>query len=409
MALSLKPLVRLSTPLLLLLAASYALSKADLLDPSYIVIAKWLPYSIFLIVLGLAHTFNRSRFFAAALIMAAVFWFIQTYLQNSLAEDSTRTLFNSLNLLVPLALLLLMALPERGLWNRHSWLPLSVAPLLCTTAYLLQQNLSVSQLHSVDLFFTLKPIAGYVMSVNASLWYALLLALGLLLLAYRNAEAEASLAGCLVFFYLTLAFFDRPLISTIMFCASGLTLVIGLLQSSYNMAYRDDLTGLLGRRALNEKMRGLPRSCVMAMMDVDHFKKFNDSHGHDVGDDVLKIVAANIAGVSGGGIPYRYGGEEFAIVFTGKKLQQCIPHLEAVREAIADYPIILRDKASRPRNAKVGASNRGKSKRQKTVSVTVSIGVADRGDSTQRTDNVLRAADKALYSAKEAGRNCLRH
>jgi len=408
MPLSLKPLVRLTTPLLLLLAAAYTLSKTDLLAPDFIEIAKWLPYAVFFVVLGLAHFFNRSRYFVAALVMAIVFWLIQNYLQNTLSDDSSHYIFYSLNLLAPLAIVLLMLLPERGLWNRHSLIPLSIVPLLFAVSYFFQQHISAEQLHSIDILFTLKPIDGYVMSVNASLWCGGLMLLGLLLLAHRNAEAEAALWGCLLFCYITLAFFDRQLISTVMFAAAGLTLIISLLRSSHDMAYRDDLTGLLGRRALNEKMRGLGRSYVMAMMDVDHFKKFNDTHGHDVGDDVLKIVAANIAEVSGGGIPYRYGGEEFAIVFTGKKLKQCVPHLEAVREAIADYPIILRDKKSRPRNAKKGAGNRGQSGRQKTVSVTISIGVAERGDSTDSADGVLKAADKALYSAKEAGRNCLR-
>ena len=57
------------------------------------------------------------------------------------------------------------------------------------------------------------------------------------------------------------------------------------------MAFRDELTGLPGRRALNERLQRLPRQYVLAMTDVDHFKKFNDTHGHDVGDEVLKLVA----------------------------------------------------------------------------------------------------------------------
>src|SRR3546814_5904189 len=68
---------------------------------------------------------------------------------------------------------------------------------------------------------------------------------------------------------------------------------------AYQMAFRDELTGLPGRRALNERMQRLGRNYVLAMSDVDHFKKFNDTHGHDVGDQVLRLVASKLSKISG--------------------------------------------------------------------------------------------------------------
>ena len=65
----------------------------------------------------------------------------------------------------------------------------------------------------------------------------------------------------------------------------------GVAHEAYQMAFRDELTGLPGRRALNERMQRLGRNYVLAMSDVDHFKRFNDTHGHDVGDQVLRLVA----------------------------------------------------------------------------------------------------------------------
>src|SRR6266571_3126428 len=83
--------------------------------------------------------------------------------------------------------------------------------------------------------------------------------------------------------------------------AAAVTLTLSILQDTYNMAFRDDLTGLQSRRALNEQLMGLGRQYVVAMVDVDHFKRFNDTFGHDVGDQVLKMVATKIQGVMGGG------------------------------------------------------------------------------------------------------------
>ena len=70
------------------------------------------------------------------------------------------------------------------------------------------------------------------------------------------------------------------------------------------------------------------------MIDIDHFKQFNDAHGHHIGDQVLKLVAGRLAKVAGGGIAYRYGGEEFSVLFPDRNAAQARPHLEAVRGAI---------------------------------------------------------------------------
>lgn len=183
-----------------------------------------------------------------------------------------------------------------------------------------------------------------------------------------------------------------------------LMLVAAVVHEAYQMAYRDELTGLPGRRALNDRLERLGRNYVIAMADVDHFKKFNDSHGHDVGDQVLRLVASRLRKVGGGGKAYRYGGEEFALVFPGRSLEECLPHLEALRQAVEAYRLQLRDKQKRPNDDRQGRQRRG-STAAAEVSVTVSLGVAERDDESRTPEQVLKAADQALYAAKSAGRN----
>jgi len=77
--------------------------------------------------------------------------------------------------------------------------------------------------------------------------------------------------------------------------AAGLILFAALLQESHQLAFRDPLTGLPGRRALEERLRALGGHYAIAMVDVDHFKKFNDTHGHDIGDQVLKLVGGRLS------------------------------------------------------------------------------------------------------------------
>ncbi|HKK16180.1 MAG TPA: GGDEF domain-containing protein, partial [Gammaproteobacteria bacterium] len=144
--------------------------------------------------------------------------------------------------------------------------------------------------------------------------------------------------------------------------------------------------------------------------DVDHFKSFNDTWGHDVGDEVLKMVARQVDSVKGGGTAYRYGGEEFCIVFGRKTIAECKPFLETVRAQVESYKMVLRDKKNRSRTQESAKQRRGrrrKNRNVKTVSVTVSIGVAAADEIHNRPETVIKAADAALYKAKKQGRNRL--
>ncbi|WP_434766937.1 GGDEF domain-containing protein [Pseudomonas triticicola] len=224
---------------------------------------------------------------------------------------------------------------------------------------------------------------------------------------WRNPRPlhAAQLVGLLGVFWMLPKTFILPFTLNIMCSQVMLMIAAAVAHEAYQMAFRDELTGLPGRRALNERMQRLGRNYVLAMSDVDHFKKFNDTHGHDVGDQVLRLVASKLSKISGGGRAYRYGGEEFALVFAGKTLEECMPHLEMIRESIASYSIQLRNQENRPQDDQQGRQRRGGAGAS-AVSVTVSIGVAERVE--QRTpEEVLKSADQALYSAKGAGRNCV--
>ena len=149
---------------------------------------------------------------------------------------------------------------------------------------------------------------------------------------------------------------------------------------------------------------GLGRDYTIAMLDIDHFKTFNDTYGHDVGDQVLKMVATELEQVRRGGRAFRYGGEEFTLIFPGRGVREVMGELENVRTQIEEHHLALRG-ADRPVEAQAGRSMRAGLVIGKTVSVTISIGVAESGEKLKTPDEVLRAADKALYRAKEKGRN----
>lgn len=205
------------------------------------------------------------------------------------------------------------------------------------------------------------------------------------------------------------------LVPTAYMAMAALMLLASVVETSYLMAYHDELTGLPARRAFNDAIAGLEQQYAIAIADVDHFKKFNDTYGHETGDQVLRMVAARLAKVSGGGKSFRCGGEEFSILFPGKSAKDALEHLELLRQEIEVSSFRVRTQTDRRRSPR-GSDRRAASKsssfrkrarvaESRSVSVTVSIGVAEPSTRNHNVEQVIRAADKALYRAKEAGRN----
>ena len=203
---------------------------------------------------------------------------------------------------------------------------------------------------------------------------------------------------------------------------AGLVLVASIIENTYVLAYHDELTSLPARRAFNEALLRLEAPYSIAVVDIDRFKSFNDTYGHDTGDQVLSMVASRLARVSGGGQAFRVGGEEFSILFAGKSMKEVVPHLDSLRSVIEESRFRVRstpERRSAPRGAGRRMEDKQSTARRKSgrarslpaeasgggLSVTVSIGVAEPGPKMREVEQVIQAADKALYRAKKAGRN----
>ena len=213
----------------------------------------------------------------------------------------------------------------------------------------------------------------------------------------------AGYVGALAAIFLSAAA-NQPEPATVVFhITAGLILIVTNIEASFFMAYHDELTGLPGRRSLNESMMNLGKTYTIAMMDIDHFKKFNDRYGHKTGDDVLKVVGTRLKQMSGQAKVFRYGGEEFTAVFPGKTAKESIVHLENFRKNLENSKFIVRLKSRKKSTpAKRG---KGPAAGQKQVKITISIGAAGPDIKHPTPEKVIKAADKALYKAKKTGRN----
>ncbi|HKU25058.1 MAG TPA: GGDEF domain-containing protein [Candidatus Sulfotelmatobacter sp.] len=230
---------------------------------------------------------------------------------------------------------------------------------------------------------------------------------------------ESAQLWALSAFFLSLHFTTDPHLATLYSATAACILSVSIIESSYLLAYHDELTSLPSRRAFNDALLALQEPYSIAVVDIDHFKQFNDTYGHDTGDQVLRLVASNLARVTGGGRAYRCGGEEFTILFPGKTMADVLTHLETLRQTIqlSEFHMRGNDRRQSPRGPdrrnqrSSRRTNKGQVIRQlaldfsSSLSVTVSIGVATSSKKTSDPQAVLEAADKALYRAKANGRN----
>ena len=160
---------------------------------------------------------------------------------------------------------------------------------------------------------------------------------------------------------------------------------------------RDFLTGVYNRKALDKKLEEAIEDCTtenkplcMLMIDVDHFKAFNDEHGHLIGDEVLKIVAKCLTdSVKGKDVVARFGGEEFTVLLPNTPIGGGMIVADAIRSMIATKKLKHRDSG------------------QDYGQLTVSVGVASYATQSDTIPTFIKRADDALYRAKNSGRNCV--
>jgi diguanylate cyclase (GGDEF)-like protein len=186
------------------------------------------------------------------------------------------------------------------------------------------------------------------------------------------------------------------------FSAASLILTHAIYLMYWQRVYVDELTSLPNRRALDERINTLEGQYSIAMIDIDHFKKFNDSYGHDQGDDVLRLVSRVLESALGDKV-YRYGGEEFAAIFQGVSAKDAKAEAEQARSNLAKIRFIIRTQKGKDRKVE----NRGKVKGAKSVKVTISIGLSNFSKHADCPEKVIKRADSALYKAKKNGRNCV--
>ena len=387
----------------LLLALSVALVNSSLLErvaPSL----GFYYFAVFAAGLLLAWRFNSSRVLFSLLVLLLAHRAVEFFSLGKIHSGPGHTALVLVAVLIPLNCIALAYMRERGLTVA------GIAP-----------RLGMLFLQSVVVAVACRPEnsgAGSAATGGLPLWAVIGFVAAAAVLVVRFFQTgkpmEPGFLWSLVAVFLWLDLSPIGKVADAYVATAGLILAASMIETSYVLAYYDELTGIRGRRAFNEALLSLDQQYAIAIVDIDHFKNFNDTYGHDTGDQVLRMVASRLADVGGGGQAFRCGGEEFAILFRNTSAKDAFEPLDALRQTIQKSVFRFRG-SERRTEPRPEVSERRKPGRKKAaavlqhpagdLSVTVSIGVAEPSTRYRLPEQVIHAADQALYRAKHNGRN----
>lgn len=361
------------------------------------------PYVVYIASMIIGWRFNRSALVFGSLCIAVAHGYLIHFSPINNGGEIWRIAYESATVLLPLNLLVLSLMKERGFLTPRGisrFVLILIQPFIVGivagpdparfVSFLEQDYVSWNFITSIS-----------IPQIGLAAFSVSLIIIAIRFFQTRNVK-ESGFFWALLAIFIALSVSRQTGLMAFHLGTASFILLVSVIEISHAMAFRDELTGLPARRALKEDLLKLPGDYCLAMLDIDHFKNFNDRHGHDVGDQVLRMVAVKLAGVTGGGKAFRYGGEEFTVIFPGRHADDAISHLEDLRREVASSGFVIRSGRRPRRKPKKLKSRKSPTKR---VSVTISIGAAWPGSRNISPDAVLKAADKALYRAKKQGRN----
>ena len=368
------------------------------------------PYAVFGLVAFLGLRLNQTRIFYSMILFTLLYFAVQKYDLEFLPIISYDYFLRTFTVISILTFLFLFFFDEGALFGVPSFLRIISIAFALFISYLITTS-GIDIFHSIFYNQWLFSFNGWMLP--DILWLFLTGTSIFLLIDQDKSIYSFKIALVFSLFTLILAMnesmkipdltVDLKIYTAFAFSIIGVLGLYSVYKLYWQNVYIDELTSVPNRRAYNEDLKKLGRRYSIAMLDIDHFKKFNDSYGHKEGDNVLRYVAAHLRETSKSKV-FRYGGEEFSIIFPGYRVHEVQERLQLVCETLAERPFYIR--MSETKRSQKSEKDRGIDlSDHKQVKLTISIGVAQRTDKLKTPEDVIEAADKALYRAKNRGRN----
>lgn len=367
------------------------------------------PYVGLALVAFLGLQINQTRIFLTGLLLLAFYFYLLHPALFVISETGRVMTLQMVSVAYPLALCVIFLLKESRLWSDLSLARflLSLFPLLlliCLFSW-------VPEVYQQLMFWGPLPYTG----LPKLAWISS--GIFLLVVSYLYDPKVKSFQIALMTTFVPFLFCIHMSIlngsssskqtasfqAIVAFIILMIILLHAVLRMYWQKVYLDPLTAVSNRQALDERLHTLNGNFALAMVDIDHFKKFNDTYGHAEGDNVLRMVAQHL-GENLGDRVYRYGGEEFCVVFEKTSNDTAKEIMEKTRAALEKRKFTLRGQRKSGYSPAKLLSRRSEG-RGKRVHVTFSVGVASSSKTHNTPEEVIKRADHALYEAKEKGRN----
>jgi len=393
-------------PGIIVAMAYWSISNVDTLSKTVISLHQSIPYLIITPALALSLMFRLSREFNLLLILIIVLLIEKHFIWHNTfkLEYNQHILFHSIALLFPLNIVLHNFLAERGIFslNELKRIAINLIQALALFAFILLDHDALNQYLLSSSF-----AKGSIKAIPISQVSLTLFTLGAVAIITRAIlkPSVLNITQISIYFsgFFVLYFSNNELQASLFIGTTAFVILIGIILNSYHLAYIDDLTGLPSRRVLRHDLMALGKRYSIAMIDIDHFKRLNDTYGHDIGDQILRMVASRLRSSAGSSKIYRYGGEEFVILYPNNDINEATSKAIMICERVAVKPFIIRS-PKRPRKRPELIQRQAD---LEDINVTVSIGVAEKSAQHAKPQDTLNDADRALYRAKDAGRNCV--
>ncbi len=409
-----KTLFIIPVPLLLSFVLSIVLNRY-IVDFTAGPVLSALPYILLLIAVIFGGLYRQSRVSFIALFLIATTSLVRTELiSGSATAQGYASVFVAL-LYLSIVIPSFFHANEQGLFNAHGLARLLITlSFMPCVAFLPRIRGFADQLSNSSLLI-FRPLSD---ALFIPVLDILLVGIAILVMLVRNPRESPWLGpilSCVLIFSMVAlnpygAFWgtmDPAATFNIMMSVAAATLLGAIVECLRHTAHVDELTELPSRRSMNHFLSGLGAHYAIAMVDVDHFKRVNDTYGHDTGDQVLRFVASMLAKHAPGKC-FRYGGEEFAIIGAHADIKRFSEDLDRMRIRIHEQPFSVRGGDRPKKSSGDEPTKRGKRGNAHTTRVSISIGVAEPAEEGDSVQSVIDRADKALYKAKGSGRNCLR-
>ena len=352
---------------------------------------------------------GQSRILISSVLFASCYYFSVNSSALMAWHIGSRELLQIMCLSLPLSLTLAFRVKEARFWNKQSVkrVLFAMSPLLVMGLALI---LNPKAFHTFVTFQFLPALGATIPQL------AILSSIVLAVFTYDSTEKRIRhfRYACLIAIFpfltakhITMNMAEQSLQGDlyVVICYTAICAILlhAMVHMYLERIYQDELTSIPNRRALDETLERLDGDYTIAMVDIDHFKGFNDKYGHDEGDNCLRLVASLIAKVAHGKA-FRFGGEEFCLLFTRLDKESALKACEEVRVMVEEAGFVVRY-GERGEHRLFRKKPKKGEKQPKKIKVTISVGVARKEGAGELVHDVFKKADKALYKAKEKGRN----